>query len=63
MNKLTLSLDTGKHFVYLERFIITRYESKIIYVKNIGIFWKFKNVLKNANDTITGVTFEEGYLT
>ena len=59
MNKLLLNLDTGKHFVYLDRFITTRYESKL-HVKNIGIFWKFKNVLKNANDKITGVTFGEG---
>ena len=57
MNKLSLNLDTGKHFVYLERMITTRYESRI-HVKNIGIFWKFKNVLKNANDKIT---FGEGY--
>ena len=32
-------------------------------VKNICIFWKFKNVLKNANDKITGITFGEGYWT
>ena len=60
MNKLTLNLETGKHFVYLERFISTKYGAKI-QVKNIGILWKFKNVLTGANDTITGVTFEEGY--
>ena len=60
MNKLTLNLETGKHFVYLERFISTKYGAKI-HVKNIGILWKFKNVLTGANDTITGVTFEEGY--
>ena len=60
MNKLSLNLDTGKHFVYLERLITTRYESRLC-VKNIDIFWKFKNVLKNANDKITGVTFGEGY--
>ena len=62
MNKLSLILDTGKHYVYLDRFITTRYDSKI-HVKNIGIFWKFKNVLKNTNDGITGVpiTFGEGY--
>ena len=43
-----------------------------MYVKNIGVYWKFKNVLKGANDsinTITGgvnvdlITFEEGYWT
>ena len=60
MNKLPLILDTGGHYVYLDRFITTRYDSKI-HVKNIGIFWKFKNVLKNANDRITGATFGEGY--
>ena len=60
MSKLTLNLETGKHFVYLERFISTKYGAKI-HVKNIGILWKFKNVLTGANDTITGVTFEEGY--
>ena len=60
MNKLPLILDTGKHTVYLDRFITTRYDSKM-YVKNIGIYWKFKNILKNVNDTITGVTFGEGY--
>ena len=60
MNKLPLSLETVKHFVYLERFISTKYGAKIR-VKNIGILWKFKNVLTGANDTITGVTFEEGY--
>ena len=62
MNRLSLNLDTGKHFVCLDRFITTRYESRT-HVKNIGIFWKFKNVLKNANDRITRVpiTFGEGY--
>ena len=60
MNKLSLNLKTGKHAVYLERFITTKYESKLR-VKNIGIFWKFKNVLKNANDKITGITFGERY--
>ena len=30
-------------------------------MKNIGIIWQFKNVLTGANDTISGVTFEEGY--
>ena len=71
MNKISLILDTGKHAVYLDKFITTRYDSKM-YVKNIGVYWKFKNVLKCANDsinTITGgvnidpITFEEGYWT
>ena len=69
MNKLSLILDAGKHAVYLDRFITTRYDSKM-HVKNIGVYWKFKNVLKNVNDsinTITGgvnidpITFGEGY--
>ena len=62
MNKLTLLLNNGKHAVYLDKFIRTKYECKM-YVKNIAIYWKFKNVLKGANDTITAdsttVTFEE----
>ena len=60
MNKLSLNLNTGKQAVYLDRFITTKYESRLR-VKNIGIFWKFKNVLKNVNDKITGVTLGEGY--
>ena len=65
MNKLSLILDAGKHAVYLDKFITTRYDSKM-YVRNIGVYWKFKNVLKGANDsinTITGdpITFGEGY--
>ena len=60
MNKLSLNLGTGNHTVYLEKFITTRYESRLR-VRNIGVFWNFKNVLKGANDKISGVTFEEGY--
>ena len=62
MHKFTLNLKTGKHFVYPERFVKTKYESKL-HVKNICIFWRFKNVLKNTNDKITGITFGEGYWT
>ena len=71
MNKISLILDTGKHAVYFDKFITTRYDSKI-YVKNIGVYWKFKNILKGVNNsinTITGgvnvdpITFEEGYWT
>ena len=62
MNKLSLNLGTGNHAVYLDKFITTRYESRLR-VKNIGVFWNFKNVLKGANDKISGVTFEEGYWT
>ena len=47
----------------------TGYDSKM-HVKDIGVYWKFKNVLKSVNDsinTITGgvnidpITFREGY--
>ena len=71
MNQLSLILDTGKHTVYLDKFITTRYDSKM-YVKNIGVYWKFKNVLKGVNDsinTVTGfvnvtpTTFKKGYWT
>ena len=72
MNKLSLILETGKHMPFtLDKFITTKYDSKM-YVKNIRVYWKFKNVLKGANDcinTITGgvnvdpITFEEGYWT
>ena len=71
MNKISLILDTGKHAVYLDKFITTRYDSKM-YVKNIGVYWKFKNILKGANDSINTVSgfvnidpimFEEGYWT
>ena len=62
MNKLSLNLGTGNHAIYLEKFIAltSRYESRIR-VRNIGVFWNLKNVLKGANDKISGVTFEEGY--
>ena len=55
MNKLTLILNNGKHAVYLDKFISTKYESKMK-VKNIAIFWNFRNVLKGANDSINTVT-------
>ena len=63
MNKISLILDTGKHAVFRDKFIK---------FKNIGVYWKFKNVLKGANDrinTVSGfvnidpITFEEGYWT
>ena len=71
MNKLSLNLGTGNHTVYLEKFITTRYESRLR-VRNIGVFWNFKNVLEGANNsiyTVTGgvninpITFGEGYWT
>ena len=64
-----LSLDTGKHDVFLRKCITTHYGEKI-YVKNISVLWKYKNVRSNVNNLIkfithpaTGVSFEEGYWT
>ena len=66
MNKLTLFLEEGKSTVYLERFINTKYGDKMK-VNNVNVFWKFKNVKKDVNDTVTvgfdQVTFREGYWT
>ena len=69
MDKLMLSLDTGKHDIFLQRCITTKYGEKI-HVKNISVLWKYKNILTNDNDLITvpdhpatGVAFEEGYWT
>ena len=55
MNKLSLILDAGKHAVYLDKFITNKYDSKM-YVRNIGVYWKFKNVLKGATDSINTIT-------
>ena len=65
-----LSLDTGKTNIFLRKSITTRYGEKI-HVKNISVFWKYKNVGSNVNNLIkfitvpdhpeTGVAFEEGY--
>ena len=69
MNKLSLIIDASEHAVYLDKFVTTRYDSKV-HVKSIGVYWKFNNVLKGANEsinTITGgvnidpITFGEGY--
>ena len=61
-----LLLSNGKSAVHLDKFISTKYECKMN-VKNIAIYWKFKNVLKSANDTViigsNTQTFEEGYWT
>ena len=72
MDKLMLSLDTGKTNIFLRKCITTRYEEKL-YAKNIIVLWKFKNVLTNVNNLIkfimvpdhpaTGVAFEQGYWT
>ena len=67
-----LSLDTGKHDIFLQRCITTKYREKI-HVKNISVLWKYKNILANDNNLIkfitvpdhpaTDVAFEEGYWT
>ena len=72
MDKLMLSLDTGKTDVFLRKCITTKSGEKIC-VKNISVFWKYKNVRSNVNNLIklitvpdhpaTGVAFEEGYWT
>ena len=43
MDKLMLSLDTGKTDVFLRKCITTESGEKI-YVKNISVLWKYKNV-------------------
>ena len=67
-----LSLGTGKHDIFLQRCITTKYGEKI-HVKNISVLWKYKNIVTNDNNLIkfitvpdhpaTGVAFEEGYWT
>ena len=66
--KLSLLLDSGKNEVYLDGFIRTRTNSKIK-VRNVAVYWNFRNITKNFNNTVTltatskNVTFEEGYWT
>ena len=64
MKKLSLLLGSGKNEVYLDRFIQTRSDSKME-VRNVAVYWNFKNVTKDV--TLTGtardITFEEGYWT
>ena len=72
MDKLVLSLDTGKTNIFLQKCITIQYREKI-HVKNISVLWKYKNVRSNVNNLIkfitvpdhpaTGVAFEEGYWT
>ena len=67
-----LSLDTGKSDIFLWKCITTQYGQKL-YVENISVLWKYKNVLTNVNNLIkfitvpdhpaTGVAFEQGYWT
>ena len=66
MKKLSLLLDNGKNEIYFDGFIRTKPNTKMK-VKNAAVYWSFKNVTKNFNDTVTltskTVTFEEGYWT
>ena len=55
MDKLMLSLDTGKHDIFLQRCITTKYGEKI-HVKNISVLWKYKNILTNDNNLIKFIT-------
>ena len=67
-----LLLDTGKTDVFLWK-CITTISGEKIYVKNISVLWKYKNVRPNVNNLIKfitvsdhptmGLAFEEGYLT
>ena len=66
MKKLSLLLGGGKNEVYLDRFIRTRSDSKME-VRNVTVYWNFKNVTKGVNDSVTltgtgrDITFEEGH--
>ena len=70
MDKLMLSLNTGKTDVFLRKCITTKSGEKI-YVKNISVLWKYKNARPNVNNLIkfitvldhpaTDVAFKEGY--
>ena len=67
MKKLSLLLDSGKNEIYLDGFIRTKLNAKMK-VKNAAVYWNFKNVTKNFNDTVTltsfkTIIFEEGYWT
>ena len=68
MKKLSLLLDGGKNEVYLDGFIRTVFSSKIE-VRNTAVYWNFRNVTKDVNDTVTltatpkNITFGEGYWT
>ena len=45
MKKLSLLLDSGKNEIYLDGFIKTKPNSKMI-VRNATVYWNFKNVTK-----------------
>ena len=68
MKKLSLLLGSGKNEVYLERFINTRTDSRME-VRNAAVYWNFRNITKNFNNTVTltstakDVIFGEGYWT
>ena len=66
MNKLSLLLNSGKNEIYLDGFIRIKPNTRMK-VKNAAVYWNFKNVTKNFNDTVTltdipkDVTLKEGY--
>ena len=68
MKKLSLLLENGKNDIYLDGFVHTKPNSKMR-VKNVAVYWNFKNVTENSNDTVTlmdvpkDITFGEGYWT
>ena len=68
MKKLSLLLNSGKNEVYLDGFIRTGTDSKME-VRNAAVYWNFRNITKNFNDTVTltstskNIIFGEGYWT
>ena len=50
-----LSLDTGKTDVFLRKCITTKSGEKI-YVKNISVLRKYKNIRTNVNNLIKFIT-------
>ena len=70
MEKITAWLSNGQNDVYLDGYIETSINSKIV-INNVSIFWRFKNVHKDnlevtlveANRTQTVLQFGMGYWT
>ena len=70
MEKITAWLSNGQNEVYLDGFIETDINSKIV-INNVSIFWRFKNIHKDnlevtlieANGTQTVLQFGTGYWT
>ena len=52
-----------------ERFVNTKTDDRKMEVRNVAVYWNFRNIVKNFNDTVTltatpkDITFEEGYRT